>query len=74
MKGWGFCGPTYMSQSPNIDDEDAMNCYCEQSESPAAKTAIALLHTPGKKIFASMAGESSIPGQFVVNGRAFVAA
>jgi hypothetical protein len=74
MKAWGFCGPTYMSQSPNIDDEDAMNCYCEQSESPAAKTAIALLHTPGKKVFASMAGEASIPGLFTVNGRTFAAA
>lgn len=46
---WGFCGPTYISQSPNVDDEDAMNCYCEQSESPGAKVPIALLHTPGKK-------------------------
>ena len=71
---WGFCGPTYTSQSPNIDDEDAMNCYCEQSGSPNAKTPIALLHTPGRKVFAQLAGEASIPGLFTVNGRTFAAA
>jgi len=74
MKGFGFCGPTYTAQSPNIDDEDAMNCYCEQSGSPNAKTPIALLHTPGKKVFANIAGEAAIPGEFTVNGRTFVAA
>ena len=71
---WGFCGPTYISQSPNVDDEDAMNCYCEQSESPGAKVPIALLHTPGKKVFAQMEGESAIPSLFSVNGRTFAAA
>jgi hypothetical protein len=70
---WGFCGPTYVSQSPNVDDEDAMNCYCEQSGSPNAKTPIALLHTPGRKIFASLAGESSVPSIFFLNGRCFAA-
>jgi hypothetical protein len=71
---WGFCGPTYVSQSPNVDDEDAMNCYCEQSGSPNAKTPIALLHTPGRKIFASIPGEAAIPSIFPINGRVFAAA
>ncbi len=74
---WGFCGPTYTAQSPNIDDEDAMNCYCEQSESPNAKTPLALLHTPGLKKFAGLeAGlpEGSVPALFTVNGRTFAAA
>jgi hypothetical protein len=71
--GWGFCGPTYVAQSQNVDDEDAMNCYCEQSGSSGAKTPIALLHTPGKKVFATFP-ESSIPGDFTVNGRTFFAA
>lgn len=71
---WGFCGPTYVSQSPNVDDEDAMNCYCEQSGAPNAKTPIALLHTPGRKIFAQLEGENAIPGLFTVNGRTFAAA
>jgi hypothetical protein len=70
---WGFCGPTYTAQSPNIDDEDAMNCYCEKSESSGAKVPIALLHTPGLKKFAAV-GEGSMPGSFSVNGRTFFAA
>ena len=71
---WGFCGPTYVSPSPNVDDEDAMNCYCEQSGSPNAKTPIALLHTPGRRIFAAIEGENSMPCLFTVNGRTFAAA
>ena len=72
--GWGFCGPTYTSQSPNVDDEDAMNCYCEQSESSGAKTPIALLHTPGRIIWASLPGEGSVPFLYFLNGRLFAAA
>src|ERR1039458_5482037 len=71
---FGFCGGTYVLQSANVSDEEAVNCYCEKSEVPDAKTPIALLHTPGKKVFASMAGEASIPGLFTVNGRTFAAA
>lgn len=71
---WGFCGPTYVSQSQNVDDEDAMNCYCEQSGSPNAKTPIALLHTPGRRIFAAIPGENAIPCIFPINGRVFAAA
>src|SRR5258708_6859511 len=74
MPPFQFCGPTYVSQSPNVDDEDAMNCYCEQSGSSGAKTPIALLHTPGRKIFASIPGEASIPCLFTLNGRTFAAA
>lgn len=70
----GFCGPSYQAQSPIIDDEIAMNCYVETSESEGAATPRALLHTPGKNLFASIAGENSAPGQFQVNGRGFVAA
>ena len=51
-----------------------MNCYCEQSGSPNAKTPIALLHTPGRKVFASIPGEHSIPCLFFINGRLFAAA
>jgi hypothetical protein len=57
----------------NVDDEDAMNCYCEQSESSGAKTPIALLHTPGRIVFASLAGEGSVPCLFFLNGRLFAA-
>ena len=73
MPPFGFCGPTYQAQSPIIDDEMAINCYCEQSESEGAATPMALLHTPGRKIFAQFP-ESSIPFDFTVNGRTFYAA
>lgn len=71
--GWGFCGPFYKSQSQNVDDEDAMNCYCEQSQSPNAKTPIALLHTPGKTVFANLAGQAAVPCLFTLNSRTFAA-
>ena len=70
---FGFCGPSYTAQSPIIDDELAMNCYCENSESDAAATKRALLHVPGKKKFASLP-ESKVPCLFTVNGRSFAAA
>lgn len=70
---FGFCGPSYVAQSQIIDDEIAMNCYCEQSESPSAATVMALLHTPGRKKLAT-APESSMPCGFTVNGRTFFAA
>lgn len=70
---FGFCGNAYVAQSPIIDDEIAMNCYTEQSESPNAATSIALLHTPGRKKLAT-ASEPSMPSAFTVNGRTFFAA
>lgn len=73
MPPFEFCGPSYTAQSPVIDDERAMNCYCEKSESAAAATPIALLHTPGRKTFATLP-EASVPGGFTVNGRTFFAA
>lgn len=70
---FGFCGPSYTAQSPIIDDEQAMNCYCERSESEGAATPIALLHTPGRKKLATLP-EAKVPGGFSVNGRTFFAA
>jgi hypothetical protein len=73
MRLEGFCGPSYTAQSPIMDDEMALNCYCERSESQGAATPIALLHTPGKKRFCSLP-EGSVPSLFTVNGRTFAAA
>jgi hypothetical protein len=70
---FGFVGPTYTAISPIIDDELAMNCFVEISESEGAATRKALLRTPGRKIFATLP-ESSVPGSFTVNGRTFFAA
>lgn len=69
-----FCGPSYQAQSPIIDNEIAMNCYVETSEAEGAATRRALLHTPGKEVFAQIAGENAAPDLFEINGRGFVAA
>ena len=83
MARFGFCGGTYTLQSENIDAEEAINLYCEQPESPGAKTSIALLHTPGLAIAYTLGHEEahqkltpepSVPALFEVNGRAFAAA
>ena len=73
MPSFGFCGPSYTAISPIIDDERAMNCYCEKSESAGAATPMALLRTPGRKKFAGFP-EVSVPCVFTVNGRTFAAA
>ena len=72
MPPFGFCGPSYSASSPIIDDELAMNCFCEKSESEGAATPMALLTTPGRKIVAQLP-EASVPGSFTVNGRSFFA-
>lgn len=72
MPSTGFCGPSYTAASPIIDNEIAMNCYCEKSESEGASTRMALLGTPGRKKFATLP-EGSVPGGFEVNGRTFFA-
>lgn len=71
-KNWGFCGPTYTAQSPNWDAEEAINLYCENSESPNAKTPISMVSTPGLKVFAQVP-EPSIPTLYTINGRTFFA-
>ncbi len=72
MPAFNFCGPSYTAQSPIIDDELAMNCFCEISESEGAATRNALLRTPGRKKFALLP-EGKVPGGFEVNGRVFFA-
>lgn len=70
---FGFCGPAYVAPSPIIDDEMAINCYVEISESEGAATKKALLTTPGRKKLATLP-ESKVPNGFTVNGRTFFAA
>ncbi|HEY1800089.1 MAG TPA: hypothetical protein VGG46_04065 [Terriglobales bacterium] len=72
MPPFNFCGPSYTAQSPIIDDELAMNCFCEASESKGAATPMALLRTPGRKKFVTLS-EGKVPGSYEVNGRVFFA-
>ena len=68
----GFCGPTYEAISPIIDAELAINFFCERSESSGARTPIALLLAPGKKLFCSLP-EAGVTSLYEVNGRIFAA-
>lgn len=68
-----FCGGSYVAASPVIDNERAFNCFPERAELPTETTQIAQLGVPGKKVFAVLTGETSVPGEFTVNGRSFAA-
>lgn len=68
----GFCGGTYVSESPNVDCEEAINVFCEHSGSAAAKVPIALFLAPGKRLFCELP-EAGIFSEYTVNGRSFVA-
>lgn len=69
-----FCGGSYQGKSVIIDNEVAFNCFPEKAELPTETTQIAQLGVPGKKVFAQLPGEVSVPGEFTVNGRSFAAA
>jgi hypothetical protein len=73
MSRFGFCSGAYLLQSPNVDAEECMNLYPETPETPGAKAAVTLMHTPGTQI-AYQLPEASVPGEFTVNGRGFAAA
>lgn len=74
MPPFGFCGPSNAAQALSWDCQVAWDCYLEKQEVPGTKTPIALLLRPGKKVYASLAGELSVPCLFTVNGRTFAAA
>ena len=73
MSRFGFCGPSYTSQSPIADDSAAINWYCETVEDPAGKSPIAMYPSPGLSNFAI--GLNGPPrGEFIFNGRVFAVA
>lgn len=76
MSRFGFCGPSYTSQSVNADCQRCLNRYPEFIESQEGRTAIALYPRPGLGGGSSGNGiaipnEVSIPGLFPQNGRLF---
>ena len=54
MPRFGLVGPTYQSQSPNLDAQLCMNFYPELDESGAGNSPIALYPTPGTKLFSDL--------------------
>ena len=55
---FGFVGPSYTSQSPIADDQQAMNWYPELLESGKGKNYAAYYPTPGLTTFTSLVGPS----------------
>jgi hypothetical protein len=73
MSRIGFCSGAYKLQSPNVANESCVNKMPETPETAGAKSAITLMPTPGLMTKYTLP-EISVPGEFEVNGRAFVAA
>jgi hypothetical protein len=68
-----FCGGSYQSLSPIIDNERSFNCFPERAELPTETTQIAQLPVPGKRVYAVLGDEIKVPGQYEINGRTFAA-
>lgn len=67
MARFGFCGPSYTSQSPNADDERCANLYPEQIEGQG-KSQFALYPTPGLKLVVTLPTGLPICGMIQVPG------
>lgn len=63
-------GPSYVSQSPNVDPEETINWYTENVESLGGKSAQALYPTSGSKSFVTLP-KGPVRGQFIILGRLF---
>src|SRR5258708_14739492 len=72
MARFGFCGPSYSSQSVAADAQRCMNLYLENIESGDGKTARALYRTPGLSVAYTL---PNVPlAQYNANGRLFAVA
>lgn len=65
-----FVGGAYQAPSFAADAQVCINFFAETNESGAGKSAKMLLGTPGKKLWATLAG-NSVPSCFEINGRGF---
>lgn len=66
---FGFCGPSYPAESPNVDAERCINLYPETVEGNG-KSAIAMYQTPGLLAFANL-GAAPVRGLYEFNDRLF---
>lgn len=73
MSRFGLVGPSYQSQSLNLDAEVCMNFYVEQDDGGSGNAPIALYPTPGLKTFVDLteAGSGFCRGSIQIVGRAF---
>lgn len=73
MARLGFCGPSYTSQSMNVDCQALINWYLERNENENSKSAFSLYPCAGTKLFTALI-EPQTRGGVIINGRLFVAA
>src|SRR4051812_42091114 len=69
----GFCGPSYTSQSLNVDCQALINWYLEKNENEYSKSAYALYPCAGTRLFKAL-NEPQTRGGVKINDRVFVAA
>lgn len=54
MSRMGLVGPSYASQSPNLDAEACINLYVEVDDGGAGNAPLAMYSTPGTKVFTTL--------------------
>lgn len=64
MSRFGLVGPSYASQSPNLDAEACVNLYVEQDDGGAGNAPLAMYSTPGTKVFANLAASGGSSNTF----------
>ena len=69
MSRFGFCGPSYTSESPNVAANRCVNWYPETVEGDGA-TAVAMYPTPGLSPFTTLLG-TQVEGLYPFNDRLF---
>lgn len=70
MSRFSLVGPSYKSQSLNVDDELLMNFYIETVESQAGKGPLAMYPTPGLNVLYNL-GSAPMRGIETAQGRTF---
>ncbi len=70
MARFAFVGPSYTSQSSNVDCERTVNWYPESVESGQGKGPLALYPTPGLKLHCALP-TGPVRGELAINGRMF---
>src|SRR6266704_3234244 len=71
---FGLVGPSYESQSPNLDAQATINFYVEQDESGAGNAPIALMPTPGIQSFTDLTPPPPPEGTGLQNTRIVLSA
>lgn len=67
MSRMGLVGPSYASQSPNLDLEACINLYVEVDDGGAGNAPLAMYSTPGTKLFSALLTGAGVGGDATVD-------